>query len=223
MLELSYATPVLRPRPSGDGSDIVLPVPGELWGLNPESGKLRWYASTGITGNVTPSAVLDPTAGSVYLNGGYPATRRAAITPATKGETPQENTHWEESNATYVPTPVLHDGHLYWVSDQGYALCSNAKTGELIYKERLQQIKGAGGRNRPVYASPVLVDNHLIAVTRHAGTIVIKATPGFMVAAHNTFASDTTQFNATPAVSSGQLFLRSDSTLYCIGQRKNTP
>ena len=53
-------------------TDIVLPVPGEVWGMNPANGKLRWFAETDITGNVSPSPVIG--GGTVYVFGGYPRT-----------------------------------------------------------------------------------------------------------------------------------------------------
>ena len=55
-LELSFVTPMLVECPGGR-SDLALAVPGELWGMTPETGKLRWFAQTGITGNVSPSVV----------------------------------------------------------------------------------------------------------------------------------------------------------------------
>ena len=66
-LEMAYATPVLMTSKDGR-ADLVLPVPGEIWGMNPESGKLRWYASTNITGNISPSPVIGNE--TVYVFGG---------------------------------------------------------------------------------------------------------------------------------------------------------
>ena len=70
--------------------------------------------------------------------------------------------------------------------------------------------------DKPVYASVVLADEKLYAVTRTAGTFVLPAKPEFEQPANNKFASDTSDFNGSPAISNSQIFLRSNKFLYCI-------
>jgi hypothetical protein len=53
---------------------------------------------------------------------------------------------------------------------------------------------------------------------RGPGSAGLAATPEMKVIAHNTF-SDDSDFNATPAISDGKIFLRSNRALYCIGQK----
>ena len=67
-LELAYGTPGIVTRDDG-GREIVIAVPGEVWGLDPAAGKLRWHAQMGLTGNVSPSVVVDGT--TVYVFGGF--------------------------------------------------------------------------------------------------------------------------------------------------------
>ena len=59
-----------------------------------------------------------------------------------KGDVTQTNVLWSSQNASYVPSPVVHHGHLFVVSDQGFATCLEVKTGKLIYKERLPGLSG---------------------------------------------------------------------------------
>ena len=59
----------------------------------------------------------------------------------------------------------------------------------------------------------------LYVVSRDKGTYVLAAKPKFEVLAHNKFADDKSIFNGSPAVANGQLFLRSDQYLYCIGKK----
>ncbi len=54
-------------------------------------------------------------------------------------------------------------------------------------------------------------------VTRQGGTVVLAAGTEFTKLALNEFDDDSV-FNATPVISSGQLLLRSDRFLYCIGK-----
>jgi hypothetical protein len=208
-LELSFVTPALVDC-AGGRIDLALAVPGELWGLNPETGKLRWFAQTDISGNVSPSVVAAD--GVVYATGGYPRQGTIAVRAGGKGDVTQTNVLWSSQSASYVPSPAVHHGHLYFVSDQGVATCMEAKTGKLIYKERLPGVSGA----KPFYASVVLASEHLYAVSRRAGTFVLPAAPQFALVAQNQLAGDDSDFNGTPAIVGQQLFLRSNRFLYCI-------
>ena len=208
-LDLSFVTPIVVVA-EGGRSDLVLAVPGELWGLNPATGKLRWFAQTSIKGNVSPSMVAAD--GVVYATGGFPAQGTIAVRAGGKGDVTQTHVLWSSETASYVPSPVVHQGHLYFVSDQGFATCLEAKTGKLIYKERLPGVRG----NKPFYASAVLANGRLYAVSRRAGTFVLQAAPEFSQVAHNTLAGDDSDFNGTPAMVGHELFLRSNRYLYCI-------
>ena len=56
-------------------------------------------------------------------------------------------------------------------------------------------------------------------VSQLNGTYVVAATPKFDLLSHNQFADDDSRTNASPAVHQGQLLLRTDRRLYCIGKR----
>ncbi|WP_156346403.1 hypothetical protein [Verrucomicrobium spinosum] len=115
---------------------------------------------------------------------------------------------------------MLYHGHLYVVNDQGFAWCADAKTGAEVYRERVGGGSAGRGRGKPFYASPILVGDKIFAVSRRQGTFVLAAKPQFELLATNVIAGDDTDFNATPAVSDGCLFLRSNQTLYCVGSGK---
>ncbi len=214
-LELTYGTPLLVPL-AGDGKELVIGVPNEVWGLNPDTGRLKWYAETGLDGNVSPSPVAAN--GIAYIFGGYHNTSSVAIRTGGKGDVTDTHTLWTSRHASYVPSPVIHNEKLYWASDQGIAFCADPKTGKTIYRERLSRTMGSGGRRggKPFYASAVAVGNKLIYVSRKGGTYVLAAKPEFEQLAHNEFDTDESDFNASLAISDGQLFLRSNRFLYCI-------
>lgn len=210
-LELCYSTPALVE--AGGRADLVLAMPGELWGLNPDTGKLRWFANTGISGNVSPSVVAAD--GVIYTTGGFPRLATAAVRAGGKGDATQTNILWTSQNASYVPSPVIADGRFYVATDAGFALCLNAKDGQILFKERLPGAS-ATGSGKPFYASVVLANGHLYAVSRRNGTFVFEAKPEFKLIAHNKLAGDDSDFNAMPALAGRQLFLRSNRNLYCI-------
>ena len=209
-----YGTPVIASV--GGRDDLVVGVTGEIWGMNPATGKLRWFAQTRLTGNLSPSPVI---AGERVIQfGGYPSTMGAAVTLGGKGDVTSTNLLWQNNQAkSYLTSPVFHEGRLYWVTDAGIACCADPATGKLIYEERLEGSSGQGGRGKPFYASPILVDGHVLATSRTAGTFVIAAKPEFSLVRVNRIAGDETRFQGTPAVSGGHLFLRSDQAIYCIG------
>lgn len=211
-LEYVFGTPVLAGTPALP--ELVFALPDELWALNPDTGKLRWFASSGLPGNIAPSVVAGE--GVVFAFGGFPQLGAVAVKTGGKGDVSQTHRLWQTRNSTYVPTPVLHEGRLYVVTDQGFALCLDAKTGEQVFKERLPGASAAGRGGKPFYASAVLANGNIYAVSRRNGTFVFAAQPEFKLVAQNSFASDATQFNATPAVSGKEMFLRSDKFLYSL-------
>ena len=211
-LEYVFGTPVLAGTP--ESPELVFSLPEELWALNPDSGKLSWFATSGLPGNIAPSVVAGE--GVVFAFGGFPQLGAVAVKTGGKGDVSGTHRLWQTRNSTYVPTPVLHEGRLYVVTDQGFALCLDAKTGEQVFKERLPGASAAGRGGKPFYASAVLANGNVFAVSRRNGTFVIEAKPQFKLVAQNSFAADTSQFNATPAVGGKDMYLRSDKFLYCV-------
>ena len=214
-LELAYGTPSLVTL-KDNRLDLVLAVPGEVWGLNPDTGKLRWFAEHSLTGNICPSIVADGE--TLFIFGGFRSAGSLALRAGGEGDVTKTQLQWSSRNSSYVATPVLHEGHLYWISDSGQAFCIDAKSGELVYRERISQLEAGG---RPVYASPVIANGKIYVPSRWNGVLVLPAKPKYEVLAQNRFADDDSDFNATPAISNGELFLRSNRYLYCVADQKS--
>ena len=212
-MELSFSTPTLVDC-GGGRTDLVVAVPGELWGFNPDTGKLRWFAQTGIRGNVSPSVVASDDL--LFVTGGFPQSGTVAVRGGGKGDVTKTHVLWSSEVASYVPSPVVMGEHLFFVSDKGVATCLEVQTGKLVTKEPLPGIVSTGRGGKPVYASTILAGKYLYAVTRRKGAFVLDATPQMKVVAQNSFAGDESDFNATPAISGNQLFLRSNKFIYCI-------
>ena len=217
MMEQTYATPVLQPLASGR-TDLLVALRGELRGLDPASGAIRWRAASPVTGNLSAGPV--PLAGDrIALFGGFPRTLGTVFQGGGEGDRGGDVLLWESQTAkSYLPLPVEHEGHLYWVSEDGIAACAKTESGELLYRERLD-IASETGKGMAFYASPVLVGNHLVAVSRSAGTFVIEAKPEFKLFGVNRIEDDTSRFQGTPAVAGDLLLLRSEKALYAIGRQ----
>ncbi|NND97621.1 MAG: PQQ-binding-like beta-propeller repeat protein [Pirellulaceae bacterium] len=213
MLELTYGTPRVVSLDDG-GHEIVISVPSEIWSLNPSTGKLNWYCQSPMTGNVCPSVIVDGE--TIYSFGGYRASGSIAVKAGGKKDVTDSHVLWSNRSSSYVATPLLHKDRFYWIDDRGIAYCTSATDGEVIYRERVDDL--ASGR--PVYASPVLIGDHIYVVTRRSGTVVYKPGDTFKPETRNVMDDDETDFNASPAVSDNKLYLRSDRSLYCIADAK---
>ncbi len=204
--ELSYNTPTVVPK----HQELVVAVPGELWALNYKTGKLKWYAETNLTGNVSPTTILD--GDTIYTFGGYRSSGSHAF-PVGGSKDVTEREIWNARSSSYVATPLLHAGHLYWFDDRGLANCTRTSDGEVVYRERISGLSRGG---RPIYASPVLAGDKIYVVSRHDGTFVIPAEPQYEILAQNRFAGDESDASGTPAISGNELFLRTGRCLYCV-------
>jgi hypothetical protein len=151
--------------------------------------------------------------GVVYAIGGGHTS--LAVKAGGRGDVSKTHTLWRDpKNGSNVSSPVYHDGHIYWASDnRGYIVCQAAATGKIVYKKDLKPSSGL------IYSSALLADGKLYFVSQRNGTYVVAASPKFEQLAHNVFKDDGIRTNASPAVSDGQLLLRSDQYLYCIGKR----
>lgn len=185
--------------------ELVVSVRGKILGFDPASGKELWNCE-GIQDYVCPSIVSQ--AGVIYALGGR-QSRAIAVRAGGSGDVTATHRLWEARAGANVCSPVVHEGHLYWVSDRNKtAYCLRLEDGEIVYAERFPE--------QP-YASALLAAGKLYVVTRWGGTFVLAAGPKYEQLAHNQL-DDTSTFNASPIATDGQLLLRSEKYLYCIGQ-----
>lgn len=190
-------------------TELVISTEGRLLSFNPDDGKPLWNAD-GVHRYVCPSVVAHDDV--IYAIGGGHTS--LAVRTGGMGDVTESHTVWKKTKGSNVSSPVYHDGHLYWASEGGgFICCQNAETGETVYQERLDPRPGN------IWSSAVLAGGNLYFVSQHNGTFVVAARPKFELVAHNVFADDDSRANASPAVSNGQLLLRTDRALYCIGKR----
>ena len=215
----TWGTPVLV-KVDDQRTDLVLSVPNEIWGLNPATGRLRWYCeqpdtdSNSATASVVVSEGPEPVA---YVLGSRDSGA-VAVRVGGKGDVGESQTVWTGTQKGRIGTPVLYDGKLYWVSG-GVMMGIDAATGDSVVKQRMSGGGQGGGGRGGDYSSPIVADGKLYYFTRGGSGFVFEFTAdGLEQVAVNKFESDTDDYSATPAVSDGQLFIRSAKTLYCVGQ-----
>ncbi len=183
------------------GSERVIaydPANGtEIWRLD---GLARWVVPTPVAAH-----------GLLYVVAGGPGgTAMLAVRPGGRGNITSTHVAWRNDRAaSYIPSPLVVGDYLYTVKNGGVMTCLNARTGQLVWQERLP----AGG---DYYASPVAVEDHIYVVNEDGEvTVVAAAKPVLEVVASNTLGERTL---ASPAVSQGQMFLRTDSHLWAVGR-----
>ena len=96
----------------------------------------------------------------------------------------------------------------------GFAECRDLKTSEMRWEERLT---GPGARNSS-WSSPVLAGDRLYTANRNADVFVLRASPNFECLVTNSIGGE--PMNASLAVSDGEIFIRTDMHLWCIGATK---
>lgn len=247
--EGTWGSPILVDA-GDDRKDIVLAVPGEVWAINPETGKMSWWV-TGLGGDSCSTSAVTG-GGVVYLVGGRDAGTIAIKGGGSGDLTGTDNILWQENMQGGIGTPLLHDGKLYSISRE-VVTCVDAKTGEELFKKRLeapeepesqapaepapapaaegenQDRGGRGGRRggrggrgggfmNQSYSSPVAADGKLYFVTRAGLCYVFSIGDELEQVAVNKFGSDEADFSATPAISNGEIFIRSSKKLYCVAE-----
>ena len=210
----AYTTPTVL-RVNGQPQIVVLG--GDyLTAHNPNTGDEIWRA-----GGLNPTkagnyrTIASPLIVDQMIYAWAPQKRSPILAIKAGGQGDVTESHlawrWDEQGAPDVPTPVSDGKYLYVIGDGGLASCLDAKTGKVIWeKERLNI--GA-----TISASPLLADGKLYITGENAVTAVIAAGPEFEHLATNDL--DGTFTLSSIAVSGQQLFLRTSTHLYCIGNK----
>ena len=248
-----WGTPVLA-KIDDELTDVVIGAPNEIWGINPATGKLKWFCEAMATDQFNSSVVVaDGMIFAVEGRGGG----SIAIKAGGKGDVTASNVAWSGRDSNRFATPLLYEGRMYLISG-GLAKCVNASTGEQIFESRLQGggaapggapgggaapapggpapggqppgggrpgggrggFGGFGGGRGSDYSSPVMGDGKIYYVTRSGQVHVLKPTEKFEELATNRLTTESEEFSATPAISNGQIFFRSNKNLYCVSLNK---
>jgi len=132
-----------------------------------------------------------------------------AIKAGGKGDVTATHVLWQEKRyIPEVPSPLYHDGRVYMIKDGGTVSCMDAKTGKLLYRERL----GAFG----LYCSSPICANGRIYIASRKGIItVFKAGDTLEVLARNDLKE---QIFSTPAVVDNKLYVRTVKHMYAFGE-----
>jgi len=204
----AYTTPALLVY--GKTTEIVITGADCVTGHDPATGKELWRAN-GLNPDNNPFHRI--VASPIIFNDIIYAPARVrpllAFKAGGRGDISTSHLLWSTANGPDVPTPVTDGKYFYIVNDRGIMWCLDAKTGTEIYgQQRLKPGTYSG--------SLVLADDKLYITNEEGLTTVIKAGPKFEVIAENPLND---YCLSSPAISDGQIFIRTATNLYCIGKK----
>lgn len=202
---ISHGTPTIWKAPDGR-AQIVSEAGDVLQGFDPKTGVRLWSSEVIGEGKV-PSVVLGD--GHAFTSGGWGGKESIkSFRLGGSGDLKESNLVWEQRKGMpKVPSLIYVKPHLFAITDGGVATCMKADTGELLWQQRV------GGN---FSASPVAAEGRIYFVGDNSETTVIKAGPAFEVLAKNSL-DETVQ--ASPAISRGQIFIRTERHLFAIGRK----
>lgn len=204
-ISYSWTTPLLIDVKGRQ--ELVVSIYQKLRAFDPKTGKELWHCE-GLNDYVCPSLTI---ADDVVFAIGARSNNAIAVRAGGSGDVTATNRLWTAKRGSNVSSPLYHEGHLYWAHEgRGVVYCADAKTGKIVYEERLDP------ESDRIYASAFLAAGKIYYVSRSHGTYLVDAQPKYKLLGHNVIKSDTSVFNASPAAMDGKLLLRSDRRIYCI-------
>ena len=208
----SWSTPIVVR--SGDREEVVVSFPNRLASYDAKAGKLLWF-SRELADAVQPSPLWDPEQGAVIaFSGDMAGGQMLAVQLGGSGDVTNSHRLWRQPRVKgSIGTGVVHNDRLYAISGDGFALCVNAMTGRKLWQKRLE---GSGDRGSS-WSSMLLAGDRIYVPNQSGDVFVLKASDEFELLATNSVGEPT---NASLAASDGQLFLRTDKSLWCIGGGK---
>jgi outer membrane protein assembly factor BamB len=190
---------------------VILAATKKVRSYDVKTGKLIWECA-GLGSNVIPVPIYHN--GVIYVMSGHRDPKLMAIKLGKEGDlTGTDSVLWSQTRGiSYTLSPVLHDNKLYVVTDSGQLSCFNTANGEPFYHQvRLP-------RPYNFKASPVATNGKLYLASEEGNVIVVKLGEKMEVIATNILADQV--FIASPIIADGELFLRSQTHLYCISESK---
>jgi outer membrane protein assembly factor BamB len=199
----SFSTPVLTKV--GDQDQLIVTGSTKTLALNPADGKTIWFAEGPSEKFVCTPAVGH---GMVFSFGGSPEKKAMAVRLGGQGDVLQTHLAWRnERSMPYIPTPILVGDYLHIMNDAGVYTCIEPQTGKTLM---------TGRKLGAVNSSPVSVAGRIYFFEDSGICTVVENGSGFKELAKNELGE---VVYASPAVSNGHIYIRSEGSLICIGEK----
>ncbi|HVL69510.1 MAG TPA: PQQ-binding-like beta-propeller repeat protein [Vicinamibacterales bacterium] len=209
----SWGTPTVVE--TAEGPVLVTNASNFIRGYDPRTGKELWR----LGGSSKITAPTPFAAGGLVVvgSGRRPERPLFVVRPGARGDvtlgkdqTSNEAVVWSRvGRGPYMPTPIVYDGILYVLGNDGIFDAYELATGNEVYRQRLPHL-GSG-----YSASPVAADGRLYVSSEDGEIVVVAAGREFRHIATNPMGD---LLMATPALANGVMYVRSASGLFAIGQ-----
>jgi outer membrane protein assembly factor BamB len=211
----SWGTPTVAMTSAGP--ELIANASNYIRGYDPRTGKELWRI--GRSSKITAPTPIFADDMIVVVSGRAPerpifvvrAGARGDLT-LPEGKASSEAIAWSRTGrGSYMPTPLIYNGILYVLANNGLLDAYNLRTGEELYRERLPLV-GSG-----FSASPVASDGKLYLSNEDGEMLVIAAGRKFAHIATNSIGE---MLMATPALSDGVMYVRTSASLFAIGRKQ---
>lgn len=203
MSRIAHVTPLIL---DVDGQDqLISPAGDRIQGFDLQTGERLWSVYSQGEG-VTPSPAYGD--GLLFTASGFERTTlRTVRLKGAKGEVTDTHIAWEQRKGVpNQPSLIYLQPHVYAITDGGIVTCYQSQDGEIVYQERV------GGNHS---ASPVYADGKFYFLSEDGETTVVQSGPDFKILAKNSLGE---RCQASIAIAQGNLFIRTEKNLYCIGE-----
>lgn len=200
----TYGTPIVARVAGRD--QLLLGGGGYMWSYDPANGKVLWKCK-GPTEETTSNTVAFDKE-NIYVTGGYPKPYIAmGIRADGHGDVDDTHVLWTNKRAmSYVPSPLLFEGLLYVLNDDGIITCLDAATGKPAFSQRL------GG---DYSASPLLLGNRIVLCSEQGLVLTIATGRKFQKLSELELEDG---MWATPAASADGVYVRTLKKLIRFGK-----
>lgn len=205
----SWATPLIVP--AAGQNELVVALPLRLMAFAPQTGEQLWSCDGPNIGAYSSPFYGEGFIG--YAGGGF-RNNLMVVRPGGRGDVTSTHRLWNQvlgNSQGHLGAGVIYQGHIYLVNTAGIAECFELESGKTVWTERLPSTGALGAS----WSSPVLAGDRLYVPNRNADVFVLKAGPKFDLLAVNSIGGEV--MNASLAVSEGNIFIRTDKNLWCIG------
>jgi outer membrane protein assembly factor BamB len=192
---------------------IVVNGFSQIGGYNFDTGQELWKLSNGGDAPVPTPFFAH---GLIYIHGSHGRYQPIfAIRPEARGDitldkdsTTNEFIVWSiKRGAAYMPTNLVYGDYLYNLRMNGNLSCFDAKTGDVIYKERIPEAMG-------ITSSGVASNGKLYYSLEQGDVVVVKAGSEFQILSRNNMDD---LLMASPAISEDMIFFRTQHYLVGVG------
>lgn len=201
----SYCVPLIREL--AGRTQMVLSGTKCVASYDPHDGRQHWIID-GPTEQFVASLVHSEKTGLLYMTGGFPDHHLLAIKPDGSGNVTDTHIAWRTNKGVaYVPSPIVSGEHFLIVSDSGVGHCFDANTGGILWEERL----------REHHASLAAAEGRVYFINDFGLMRAVKPGAKYDCIAESEIGE---KVFASPAFSEGQIFIRGDQSLICLGKRQ---